>query len=305
MEKTKLIWKNGKLIPWEEATTHVLTHALHYSTGFFEGMRAYDTPNGVAIFRARDHFQRLLDSAKIYKMKVPYSVEELIDANKHVIRENNIGACYIRPMVYYGYGEMGINPRNNPVDAIIAVWPWGPYLGKEGLSKGIRCKVSSWTRIDGSMLPSLSKCVGNYANSILAKQEALDGGYDEAILLNARGVVAEGPGENIFMVKNNQLITPPISDSVLGGITRDSVLQIAKDLGYAFSISSVSRDELYTADELFFTGTAAEVTPIREVDGREIGSGRRGPITEKIQSTYFNAVKGEDPKYSDWLDLVK
>jgi len=304
MKATKSIWKNGKLINWEDATTHVLTHALHYGTGVFEGMRAYDTPKGVAVFRAKEHFQRLLDSAKIYKMKVAITVDELVEANKQLIKDNKIGACYIRPLIYYGYGEMGLNPRNNPVDIVIALWEWGTYLGEEGLEKGVRCKISSWTRLASNILPVMAKCTANYANSVLAKQEALDCGFDEAILLNTKGTVSEGPGENIFVVKNGTIFSPPISDSVLPGITAQSVVEIIKSLGIPFENRSISRDELYVADELFFTGTAAEVTPIREVDGRQIGSGKRGSVTKTIQSKYFDIVKGADSNFSSWLDFV-
>jgi len=301
MKTAKYIWKNGNLINWEDATTHVLTHALHYGTAVFEGIRAYSTDNGPAIFRAKEHFERLIDSAKIYTMKSPYTVAEMTTATQELIKENQLASCYIRPLWYYGYGEMGLNPGKNKVDTIIAAWEWGSYLGEEGLKKGIRVKVSSWNRIDGRILPTLAKTSANYANSALAKMEALSCGYDEALLLNLNGTVSEGPGENIFVIKNGEIFTPPATDNALLGITANSAIQIAKDLGFNVTTKSISRDELFVADELFFTGTAAEITPIREIDTRIIGSGERGPITEKIQSTFFKAVKGELPQYRNWL----
>ncbi|MFC1617260.1 branched-chain amino acid transaminase [Candidatus Margulisiibacteriota bacterium] len=304
MKPTKYIWKNNKLILWEEATTHVLTHALHYGTGVFEGIRAYETPKGPAIFKAQAHYQRLLDSAAIYQMPMEYSVSQLIEANKQVIKENKLSSCYIRPLSYRGYGVMGLNPQKAPVDTIIAAWEWGTYLGEEGLKKGIRCKMSSWARIDARTLPPIAKCTANYANSVLAKAEAIDCGYDEAIMLNLNGTIAEGPGENLFMVKDGDLITTPVADGVLYGITAQSVVQIAQDMGINVVFRSISREELFIADELFFTGTAAEVTPIREIDGRMIKSNGRGPITEKVQSKYFDVVQGKDKKYEKWLCYV-
>lgn len=301
MKSVKYIWKNGNLIPWEEATTHVLTHGLHYGSGVFEGMRAYETSQGPAIFRAQEHFVRLLDSAKIYMMEVPYSVEQLTEATRLLIKETGLKSCYIRPIVYRGYGAMGLNPLNNPVDVVIAAWEWGSYLGEEGLEKGIKCKVSSWLRVDSRMLPPLSKCTANYANSALGKMEALRCGYDEAIMLNVNGSVAEGPGENIFLIKNGEISTTQPSDGALAGITADSAVQIARQLGYTVTFRSIIRDELFLADELFFTGTAAEITPIREIDGRIIGSGTRGPVTEKIQSAYFDSVKGKTTTFAHWL----
>lgn len=301
MKPTAYIWKNGQLIPWMEATTHVMTHALHYGTGVFEGVRAYQTPKGPAIFRAKEHYDRLVNSAKIYQMALPYSAETLIEATRELIKENQLQACYIRPLAYYGYGAMGLNPGKNPIDVIIAAWEWGSYLGEEGLSQGIRCKMSSWARIDSRILPPLAKSTANYANSALAKMEALSCGFDEAILLNVNGYVSEGPGENIFMIKNNTLYSPSPADSALLGITADSAIEIAKSLGLAFSFKSMVRDELFIADELFFTGTAAEITPIREIDGRVIGSGKRGPITEKIQTKFFEIVKGQTTEFGHWL----
>lgn len=301
---TKLIWMDGKLFPWEEAKIHVLTHTLHYGLGVFEGIRCYKTEEGPAVFRLRDHIRRLENSARIMGMGLPYSFEELVAAVKDTIRANEIEECYIRPIAFYGYGEMGLNPKNSPVNVAIAVWPWGTYLGKEGLEKGVRAVVSSWLRIDPRILPPQSKTVANYTNSILAKLEALRGGYDEAILLNAQGYVTEGPGENIFIVKDETLFTPPISSGALAGITRDSVLKIADDMKIEAREENISRDQLYRADEAFFTGTAAEVTPIKEIDGRQIGNGAKGPITEKIQSKFFNIVRGREPKFKHWLDYV-
>ncbi len=305
MKPTQWIWKNGELISWESATTHVLTHALHYGTGVFEGIRAYETVNGPAIFRAEEHYIRLLDSAKIYRMPMQWTPAQLIEATQQVIQANHLKSCYIRPLAYYGYGVMGLDPRKNPIDTIIAVWEWGTYLGDEGLERGIKTKVCSWARIDSRVLPSLAKCTANYANSILAKQEALDAGCEEGILLNLQGAVAEGPGENIFVIRNGVIATPPSSENVLQGITAQSIVEIARDLGYTVDYRRVAREELYIADELFFTGTAAEVTPIREVDGRQVGIGSRGPITAQLQSAFFDIVKGKNPKYNHWLTTVQ
>jgi len=304
MITTPWIWKNGNFIKWEDATTHVLTHALHYGTAVFEGIRAYETPNGPAIFQAKAHYQRLLDSAKIYLMPQTYDVDTLIKVTQDLLGRNGLSSYYIRPLLYAGYGKMGMTPGQNPTDLIIAAWGWGSYLGEEGLESGIRCKISSWNRIDARTLPPLAKCTANYANSILAKQEALSCGFDEAILLNLNGTVSEGPGENIFLIKNGEIFTPPASDAALLGITAQSVMQMAKDFGYKISYRSISRDELYIADELFFTGTAAEITPIREIDGRIIGAGNRGPITTHIQSEFFKIVKGQNPNYSHWLTPI-
>lgn len=305
MKTTPWIWKNGQLIKWEDATTHVLTHALHYGTAVFEGIRAYDTPKGPAIFRAQEHYKRLVNSAKILLMKAPYSEQALIDATSLLINENKLRSCYIRPIFYVGYGEMGLNPGKNTIDTTIAAWEWGTYLGEEGLEKGIRCKVSSWNRLDSRILPPMAKTSGNYINSVLAKQEALQCGYDEAILLNVNGAVAEGPGENIFVIRNGVIYTPPIADNALDGITSNSIKQLAKDMGIPVIEQSLIRDQLFTADELFFTGTAAEVTPIREIDGRIIGAGKRGPITEKLQTLFFDIVKGHNSDYQHWLTYTQ
>ena len=303
MKETPYIWKNGKLIDWKDATTHVLSHALHYGTGIFEGIRAYHTDQGPAIFRADEHFKRLIESAKIYCLDCGFSADQLKDATCELIRQNKLKSCYIRPLIYVGYGELGIKPGNNPIDTIIAAWEWGSYLGEDGLKNGVRCKMSSWMRLDSRSLPPLSKCSGHYTNSVMAKTEALRCGYDEAILFNSKGTVAEGPGENLFLIKDGVIVTPPVSDNVLKGITAESVMHIAKDLGYVVEKRSIIRDELYLADELFFTGTAAEVTPIREVDGRVIGNGGRGPITERLQRLFFEIVEGKNKDYLDWLTV--
>ena len=302
---TKLIWMNGKLVPWKKANVHVLTHTLHYGLGVFEGIRCYKTDKGPAVFRLKDHIKRLEKSAEIVGMKLPYSTEKLVGAVKETIRANHIEECYIRPIAFYGYGVMGLNPEGSPVNVAIAVWPWGTYLGEESLEHGIRAKVSPWVRIGPRILPPQAKLVANYANSIFAKLDALNSGYDEAILLNIEGSVAEGPGENLFVVKNGVLITPPFSAGVLEGITRDSIIRIAKDRKIKFEERNISREELYRADEAFFTGTAAEVTPIREVDGNTIGSGKRGKITGELQHIFFETVRGRVPRYEAWLDYVK
>ena len=284
MNPTPYIWKNGQFLAWQDATTHVLSHALHYGTGVFEGIRAYTSDGGPVIFRAKEHYQRLLDSARIYGFDVPYSVSDFTKATQDLLSKNDLKSAYIRPLLYCGYGAMGILPKGTPIETIIAAWEWGAYLGEEGLEKGIRCTMSSWARVDSRILPPLAKCVANYANSVLAKQEAVQSGFDEAILLNLNGQIAEGPGENLFMVKDNVIYTPRVEDNVLKGITAQSIMQIAQDLGYTVSPKSMIRDELFLADELFFTGTAAEVTPIREIDGRVIGNGARGPVTEQLQA---------------------
>ena len=301
---TKFIWMDGKFVPWEKANVHVLTHTLHYGLGVFEGIRCYNTQKGPAVFRLRDHIERLENSARLVGIELPYSIEELMSAVKETIRANRIEECYIRPIAFYGYGAMGLNPEGAQVNVAIAVWPWGTYLGEEGLERGIRAKVSPWVRIDSRILPPQAKLVANYANSIFAKRDALASGYDEAILLNLKGFVAEGPGENVFIVKGGRLITPPISSGALEGITRDSVLKIAGDEGMGLEERDIRKEELYEADEAFFTGTAAEITPIREIDGRPIGGGRRGKVTEILQRIFFNTVRGREPKYEAWLDYV-
>ncbi len=300
IEKTDKIWMDGKLVDWDDATVHVLTHTLHYGSGVFEGIRAYPTSRGPAVFRLTDHMRRLHDSAALLQMDLPYSVEELVEATKATVRANRLDSCYIRPIAFLGYGEMGLNPLPCTVNVSIAVWPWGSYLGDEGLKRGVRMKISTWRRMDPNINPVAAKGTGIYINSSLAKVEALHGGYDEAILLNTAGTVAEATGENVFVVKNGALVTPPLSAGALEGITRDSVMTIARDLGYEVSERTLLRTDLYLADEAFLSGTAAEVVPIREVDDREIGE--PGEITRKIQETYFAAVHGQVEEYADWLE---
>lgn len=295
---------DGKLVKWKDARVHVLTHALHYGTAVFEGIRCYDTPKGPAVFRLSEHLERLRSSAKIYLMEVPYSSQELGDAVKETVRANGLKQCYIRPLLYRGYSEMGVNPLPNPIQVAIAVWEWGPYLGAKAAEQGVRCAVSSWARIDPLTMPPQAKASANYANAALAKMEALKGGYDEAILLNRGGLVAEASGENIFRVKDGHLSTPPAAAGVLRGVTRDTVIHIADGLGIANSRVDISREELYTSDELFLSGTAAEITPVIEVDGRSIGDGKPGPTTVKIRRAYEEIVRGLNPKYAKWLEYV-
>jgi len=300
--EVKKIWMDGKFVEWWDAKVHVLTHALHYGSGVFEGIRCYKTRKGPAVFRFREHLERLYASAKIYHMQIPYELEELRKATKELIRLNELEECYIRPIVFRGYGEMGLNPLNSVVNVSIAVWPWGAYLGEEGIKNGIRCNISSYQRISPNVLPPIAKCTGQYVNSILAKVESLKAGYDEAIMLDYRGMVSEGPGENIFVVKDGKVYTTPEHASILKGITRASVMEIAEDLGYEVFEQDLTRGSLLTADEVFFTGTAAEITPIREIDGVEIG--RPGPVTRAIQDRFYRIVRGEEPAYEKWLDFV-
>jgi branched-chain amino acid aminotransferase len=300
--KTDKIWYNGKLVDWDKAQIHILTHALHYGSGVFEGIRCYKTPKGSAVFRLREHIARLFMSAKLYYMDVPYTPKDLEEAVKATIRANKIEACYIRPIIYRGYGEMGLNPLKSPVDTAIAVWPWGTYLGEDGIKNGIKVMVSSVERFNSNVMPTKAKATGQYINSILAKIQSLKAGYDEAVLLDNRGLVSEGPGENIFIVKKGVLYTPPEHASLLMGITRDCVIEIAKDMGYTVIESDIDRSMLYTADEAFFTGTAAEVTPIREVDGYSIG--KPGPLTVAIQGKFFDIVGGKSAQYMKWLAYV-
>ena len=302
---TKFIWMDRKLVPWREANVHVLTHTLHYGLGVFEGIRCYKTARGPAVFRLTDHFKRLENSAKLVGMELPYPVEELVEETKRTIKANDIEECYIRPIVFYGYGIMGLSPAGAPMNVAIAVWPWGTYLGEEGLERGVRAKISPWRRIDQRILPPQAKLIANYANSILAKVDALKSGHDEAILLNLDGFVAEGPGENIFIVEKGALITPPLEAGVLGGITRDSIMRIAEDEGIPAREENISLERFYGADEAFFTGTAAEVTPIREVNGHVIGKGRRGPLTERFQRMFFDIVRGKVKRYKAWLEYVR
>ena len=298
------IWFNGDLVEWRSATTHVLTHTLHYGMGVFEGVRAYETPDGPAIFRLQDHTKRLFNSAKIVGMQLPFTEEQINRAHIDVVKANNLASCYFRPMAYYGSGKLGVAPKQDDVQVILAAWAWGAYLGEEGMRKGIRVRVSSFTRHHPNVTMIKAKANGNYMNSIMANTEATRDGYDEAILLDAQGYVAEGSGENIFTVRDGVLYTPAL-DVALDGITRRSVIAIASEMGLKVIEKRLTRDELYVADEVFFTGTAAEVTPIREIDGRQIGIGERGPITAEIQQRYFDIVQGKKPKYRDWLTYVK
>ena len=304
---TEKIWMDGEFVDWADATVHVLTHTMHYGSGVFEGIRAYPTQRGVAVFRLRDHMERLLVSAGVFLIDVPYTVDELVDATRELVRVNGLDdGCYIRPLVYLGYGEMGLNPMPCPVNVSIAAWPWGTYLGDDGVANGVSTKISSWRRHDPNAVPTAAKGTGMYVNSSLAKVEAIKAGYDEAILLGPDGNVSECTGENIFIVRRGRLITPPSSDSgALEGITQQSVETIARDLGYAVVYEPIIRTDLYTADEAFLTGTAAEVVPIRAVDDRPVGTGKPGPITQKLQQTYFATVRGEVDQYKDWLDYVE
>jgi len=302
--KTEKIWLDGKIIPWEEAKVHVLSHALHYGTGYFEGIRCYQLANGrSAVFRLREHMQRLADSGKILGFPLPYSIEQLEQATLEVIRANKLKECYIRPLAFLGLGDLGVYAPNNPVNVCIAVWSWGAYLGDEGLKNGIRAKVSSYTRHHVNVMMTKSKATGNYINSVLAKAEVKKTGYDEAIMLDPEGYVSEASGENIFIVRGGRIKTTPLT-SILPGITRDSIITMARERGYEVVEERFSRDELYIADEAFFTGTAAELTPVREVDDRTIGGGSRGPITAEIQQAFFDVIKGKNEKYAKWLALV-
>ena len=297
------IWMDGQFVDWREANIHVLTHTLHYGMGIFEGVRCYETGSGSAIFRLKDHTQRLLNSAKIFQMNIGYSKEELMQAQLETVRRNKLKSCYIRPIVWIGSERLGIATNDNKIHMAIAAWPWGAYLGEEGLAKGIRVKTSSFARHHVNVSMVRAKATGSYINSILAHQEVCGMGYDEALLLDTEGYVSEGAGENLFIVKSGRLFTPDLA-SCLDGITRDSVMTIAKDFGIEIVEKRITRDEIYCADEAFFTGTAAEVTPIRELDDRSIGEGQRGPITEKIQACFFEAVSGRAPKYQSWLSPI-
>jgi len=303
VNKTQKIWMDGKFIDWDEAKIHVLTHSLHYGLAVFEGIRCYRTDQGSAVFRLKEHIERLFKSAHIFTIKIPFTEQEIAEAIKETIRVNKLDSCYIRPIVFIGYGNMGVYPKNNPVHVAIAVWRWGAYLGEESLHKGIRVKISSFIRNHVNSNMSRGKISGYYVNSQLAKMEAISCGYDEAILLDTEGYISEGSGENIFIVRRGILKTTPLT-SILEGITRDTVITIAKDLGIEVKEERFTRDELYISDEAFFTGTAAEITPIIEVDGRIIGSGNRAPITEKIQTIFFDIVKGKNQRYIHWLDFV-
>lgn len=302
--KCDKIWMDGALVDWDRASVHLLTHSLHYGGAVFEGIRAYETKRGAAVFRLTDHMLRLHRSAKIMMMEIPYTVEALVEATKETIRANKLPSCYIRPIAFLGYGEMGLNPLLAPVNVAIATWPWGAYLGDEGLAKGVRMKISSWRRHDLNIVPPAAKVAGAYINSSLAKVEAIKAGYDEAIMLNPQGFVSEATGENVFMVRDGELLTPPMSAGALAGVNRDSVMKIATDLGVPVREDNLTRTDLYLADEAFLTGTAAEVCPIREIDDRTVGAGEPGPITKKIQESFYAIVKGEVDRYAEWLEHV-
>jgi branched-chain amino acid aminotransferase len=305
VEQADLIWHNGELVAWEDAKVHVLTHGLHYGTGVFEGERAYDTPRGTAIFRHRDHLDRLFQSAELYYMPIPYTVDELRAATHELIAANELRECYIRPIAFRGYGQMGLNPLDAPVEVSIAVWPWGAYLGEEGKVRGVRAKVSSWRRISHDSLIPHAKASGQYLNSVLAKIEATKGGYQEAILLDPQGFVCEGSGENIYLVRDGRILTPPQTAGILDGISRKSIIRIAGDLGYEVVERNLARAELVLADEVFLSGTAAELVPVYEIDDHPIGSGEPGPITHNLQRVFDDALHGRDPRYLEWLDVVK
>ncbi len=301
MEETEKIWMNGEFVDWADAKVHVGVHGLHYGTGIFEGIRCYDTPRGPAVFRLTDHMQRLHDSARLLYMELPYSVDDLSAATRDLVRANGLSASYIRPIAFYGFGQLGVSTQGNPVDVAIMNWPWGAYLGDDALGKGITACISSWKRIGANTIPHAAKATGVYLNSMLATTEARRAGYDEAILLTDDGYVADGPGENIFVVKDGVIRTPPLSTSILPGVTRDSVVQIAQDLGYIVEETSLIRTDLYLADEVFMTGTAAEVTPVRAVDDQELGV---GPITVEVQAHYLDTVNGRTDRWGHWLDVV-
>lgn len=302
-DRDGFIWHDGELVPWREATTHVLTHSLHYGLAVFEGLRAYKTEAGTAIFRLKEHTDRLFNSAHIYRMPMPWDKATLIEAQKEVVRANKLESCYLRPIAYFGSEKMGVSPKGAKTHVAIAAWPWGAYLGEEGLEKGIRVKTASYARHHVNVSMCRAKYSGTYANSILANMEATEHGYDEALLLDVDGFVAEGAGENLFIVKDDTIYEPEIA-SALVGITRATVIELVRELGYEVKAKRLTRDDLYIADEAFFTGTAAEVTPIRELDGRQIGAGRRGPVTEKIQQRFFDVVGGRSPAHADWLAYV-
>ena len=299
------IWMDGEFVDWEDATVHVLTHGLHYGTGVFEGVRCYDTDDGPAIFRWDEHLERLYESAALFEIEIPYEPAELTEATLTLIRREELASCYIRPVAFYGYEMLGLNPSDCPVETAIAVWPWGAYLGEEALEDGVDVGVSSWRKHASSQIPTTAKVTGAYVNSVLASLEAQAHNYVEGIVLNKEGNVAEGPGENIFLVRDEEVYTPGISEGILDGITRQSAIEIARDLGYqVHERATLSRGELYTADELFFTGTAAEVTPIRSVDGKDIGAGTKGPVTDHIQSRFFDIVESQPAEYEHWFTPV-
>ena len=298
------IWMDGQMVDWRDAKIHVLSHTLHYGCGAFEGVRAYNTVQGTAIFRLQEHTERLFNSAKILRMQIPFTPEQVMQAQLDVVRENKLESCYLRPLVWIGDEKLGVSPKGNTIHLMVAAWPWGAYLGEEGLARGIRVKTSSYTRHHVNITMTQAKAVSNYTNSILANMEVTEEGYDEALLLDTAGFVSEGAGENIFVIKKGVVYTPDLSAGALNGITRNTVFHIAKDLGIEIIQKRITRDEVYICDEAFFTGTAAEVTPIRELDRIEIGRGYRGAITEKIQAAFFDIVNGRNPKYAEWLTRV-
>lgn len=302
MQETDKIWVNGELVDWADAKVYVGVHGLHYGSGVFEGIRCYETPNGPAVFRLRDHLQRLANSARVLYMEIPYSPEEIRSATHDLIAANGLPSCYVRPIAFYGYGELGVAATGNPVDVVIISFPWGAYLGEEGQRTGISAMVSSWQRVGPNVIPHVAKATGIYLNSMLATTEARRAGYDEAIMLSHDGYVADGPGENIFVVRDGRLLTPPLAMSILPGITRDTVIQIAQDLGYPVEETLLIRSDLYLADEVFMVGTAVEVTPVRAVDDREIGV---GPVTLELQKAYLDTVNGRTERWSHWLDVVE
>ncbi|ACL26077.1 branched-chain amino acid transaminase [Chloroflexus aggregans] len=304
IQKMDYIWFNGELVEWDKATVHVMAHVIHYGTSFFEGIRCYETPQGPAIFRLTPHMQRLIDSAKIYRTTIPYTLDQLVAAVKETVRANRLRSGYIRPVVFRGYGEIGVNPLNNPVEVAIATIEWGKYLGAEAMEQGVDVCISSWNRFAPNTMPALAKAGGNYMNSQLIKMEALTNGYAEGIALDADGHVSEGSGENLFLVRNGIVYTPPLTSSILSGITRDTVMTLLRDLGIEVREQILPREMLYLADELFFTGTAAEITPIRSVDRIPIGTGRRGPITAAVQAAFFGIVQGEQPDRYGWLEYA-
>jgi branched-chain amino acid aminotransferase len=301
MNETAKIWMNGALVDWADAKVHVGVHSLHYGSGVFEGIRCYETPQGPAVFRLREHMQRMHDSARLLGMEIPFAVDELREATRGLVRTNELASCYIRPIAFFGYGELGVSAVGNPVETVIMSWPWGAYLGEDSLELGITAKISSWKRVGANVVPHTAKATGIYLNSMLATMEVRRAGYDEAILLTDEGTIADGPGENIFVVKNGVIRTPPLSTSILPGITRDSVIRIAESLGHPIEEASLIRTDLYLADEVFMTGTAAEVTPVRAVDDIEVGV---GPITREVQSAYLAAVTGHYERWTEWLDPV-
>ena len=304
-ESSQWVWFNGKCVPWQDATVHVSAHALHYGSGVFEGIRCYQTSAGPALFRVDAHIERLYASAATYRMKIPYSKEELVEAIRETIWRNGFTDCYVRPVCYRGSAALSVHPRNCPVEMVILAWPWGKYLGDEASEKGARITISPWRKFNSQMMPAVAKACGQYLNSILAVQDAVERGFDEALLLNSDGKIAEGSAENIFLVKDNKLFTNGDADSILMGITRDCVLQMAHGLGWEVEISSLTVESLLQSDEAFFTGTAAEVVPICEVDGRQIGAGKRGPVTEAVQKIFSEATSGRDARYCDWLHPVQ